>query len=672
MNSPGKILRLDEVVVNRIAAGEVIQRPANALKEMLENSLDAKANNISVIVEKGGLELLQISDDGTGIRKEDLEIVAERFTTSKLSKFEDLSSIATYGFRGEALASISHVALLTIITKTADSNVGYKATYEDSKLVSQPKPTAANQGTQIIVENLFHNLASRKRALKNYSEEYNRISDVVSKYAIHNSRVSFTLKKKGDSSVTVRTVPNSSPEANIGQIYGSNIAKELIELQIDDSEFQFKAQGFVSNANYNLKKFTMLLFINHRLVDSSAIRKALIAVYGAYLPKGTHPFVYLSLEIESQNVDVNVHPTKSEVQFLNQDEIVDRIQRAVDAKLLGSNSSRTFYAQSLLPGAPVPSTSKLDKTDSPQLQKTFIRTDSTAQKLDKYLSRSISEPSVKGCTTKTNDDATDFVSKVVEVERREIKLNSLKSLRDEINSKSHKGLRDLISNHTFVGCVNREQALLQHNTKLFLVNTTRLTVELFYQLILKDFGNFGAIKLNPPPSIKELSLIALEDEDVGWSSEDGDKNELAEYVSKFLIEKAEMLDDYFSIEIDQDGRLHTLPIILEQYVPFFGKIPVYLMKLATEVNWDEEEDCFRSFSLETAKLYAVTPENHSQYDSEQSNDENYDEDRWKKVIEHIVYPAAKQNLKPSKTCAEDTTFVQIADLPNLYKVFERC
>ena len=345
------IRKLDETVVNRIAAGEVIQRPVNAVKEMIENSLDAKSTAIQVTVKSGGLKFLQIQDNGCGIRKDDMGIVCERFTTSKLSKFEDLNKIATYGFRGEALASISHVAHVTIITKTAESNCAFKAHYSDGKPKADPKPCAGNRGTQITVEDLFYNIMTRKKALKSPAEEYAKIVDVVGKYAIHNSGVAFTVKKHGQNLGDVRTLNTSSILDNISTIYGANIVKEILTVSCDNQQYGFKMTGYLTNANYSMKRLTFILFINHRLVDSSAIRKAIDAVYSAYLPKGTHPFVYLSLEINPFNVDVNVHPTKHEVHFLHEDSIIEIIQKHFEEKLLGCNSSRTYYTQKLLPNA---------------------------------------------------------------------------------------------------------------------------------------------------------------------------------------------------------------------------------------------------------------------------------------------------------------------------------
>jgi len=503
--------------VNRIAAGEVIQRPANALKEMLENSLDAKCTQITVTVRSGGLKLLQIADNGTGIRREDMDIVAERFTTSKLTDFKDLSNISTYGFRGEALASISHVANLSILTKTRESTCGYKAEYMDGKLKSEPKPMAANQGTTITVCDLFYNVPNRLGALRSHAEEFNKISEVMTRYAIHNAGVGFTLKKAGETGVEVKTQSQNSIVDNIRLLYGPSIAKELIELNIVNDRYKFKVTGHVTNVNYSVKKMTFLLFINHRLVESSSLKKSIEGVYATYLPKGSSPFVYMSLEIAPANVDVNVHPTKHEVFFLNQDAIIEKIQQGLEEKLLNSNSSRTFYTQKLLPGAgEVVQIDIKAKTDKAIAAKDFVRTDSADQKLDKFLvrgetGRSKDKPAgVQGCNPGVNLGALETP------EFRDCKLSSVKRLRKQFQDASSEKGREVFSAHTFVGCVSRKFALFQHATKLYLANTSRFSELLFSQLMLRDFGNLGVMKLDPAPPIKELALMALDLPEAGW------------------------------------------------------------------------------------------------------------------------------------------------------------
>eukprot|EP00039_Didymoeca_costata_P009529 m.126403 g.126403 ORF g.126403 m.126403 type:complete len:777 (-) comp14516_c0_seq5:121-2451(-) len=359
-DGPRRIKKLDEAVVNRIAAGEIIQRPANALKEMIENSLDAGAKSISVVVKDGGLKVLQIQDDGCGISLDDFGIVCERFTTSKLEKFEDLQSIATYGFRGEALASISHVAHVFITSRTASSPCAYKAKYSDGVMVPvskgqppEPRPSAGNKGTQILVEDLFYNVTTRRKALNSASEEFARVYEVVSRYAIHNAGVAFSLKKHGEITAAVRTVTGASKLDNIRSVFGSKVANELIEIACEDDSLKFKMKGLASNANYSQKKGVFILFINQRLVNSGSIKRAIDHVYTTYLPKGMHSFIYLSLELAPRNIDVNVHPTKMQVHFLNEDTIIDRIQAALSEKLTGGNQSRTYLTQTLLPGASV-------------------------------------------------------------------------------------------------------------------------------------------------------------------------------------------------------------------------------------------------------------------------------------------------------------------------------
>ncbi|BFZ01377.1 hypothetical protein BsWGS_04416 [Bradybaena similaris] len=707
------IKRLDEVVVNRIAAGEVIQRPANALKEMIENSLDAGATNIQVTVNQGGLKMLQIQDNGCGIRKEDMDIVCERFTTSKLRQFEDLNTISTYGFRGEALASISHVAHVTITTRTTSSKCAFRGNYSDGKLKEPVKPTAGNVGTQITVEDLFYNVATRRKALRSPADEHSKVVDVVSKYAIHNSKVGFTLKKQGESMTDVRTLPDSTCVDNIRVIYGVAVSRELLEVKHDDSKLGFSMLALVSNANYSVKRSTFLLFINHRLVDSTSIRKALDTVYQSYLPKGTHPFIYLSLEISPQNVDVNVHPTKHEVHFLHEDAIISSIQAAVEAKLLGSNTSRTFFTQAMLPGpAQDELQGKQNKKDGsePVRAQDMVRTDSREQKLDAFLglpvsARSTKTPqqnsgkrdgqdeadsantgndasqqkgvsSSKGTHSTANKDSNGGSGPIVK--RREIKLTSILTLRQAVKDNASDSMRELLQKHSFVGCVSESHALVQHGTRLYLANTTNLSKELFYQILLQDFGNFGILRLSEPVPIKDLILLALDCSASGWTPADGPKEEMADYVVTFLSSKSEMLQDYFSLEVE-DGKLVTLPMLLENYVPPLDELPLYILRLATEVNWDSEKGCFHTFCEETAQFYSMKKsmlksihdrESMEVDDDEADNKESNHDWRW--TAEHVIYPAIRQVLLPPTYTENDRSIIQLANLPDLYKVFERC
>lgn len=221
-----------------------------------------------------------------------------------------------------------------------------------------------------------------------------KISEVVTRYAIHNSHVGFTLKKQGDVIPQVRTPHNSTKKDNIKLLYGNQVARELLDIELNDTSYKFKMHSLITNPNYSSKRMTFLLFINHRLVDSTPIKKMLEDMYSIYIPKKTHPWCYISLEINPSNVDVNVHPTKHEVRFLHEDTIIDRVKGALDEKLSNNSSSRTFYVQARLPKVDItkgdleevlPEYSKDKNKDEKKIYaKDMIRTDANDQKLDKF------------------------------------------------------------------------------------------------------------------------------------------------------------------------------------------------------------------------------------------------------------------------------------------------
>ncbi|NXY80953.1 MLH1 protein, partial [Alcedo cyanopectus] len=623
-----------------------------------------------------------------------------------------------------------------------------RATYSDGKLKAPPKPCAGNQGTQITVEDLFYNVNTRRKALKNPNEEYAKILEVVGRYAIHNSGISFSVKKQGDTVSDVRTLSNASTVDNIRSIFGNTVSRELIEVGCEDASLAFKMKGYITNANYSVKKCVFLLFINNRLVESAALRKAIETVFAAYLPKGTHPFLYLSLEIAPQNVDVNVHPTKHEVHFLHEDSILERVQQHVESKLLGSNSSRMYFTQqTLLPGPDCSSSSVVkpaagssaaskaagDKVYPHQL----VRTDSREQKLDAFLqpannprstgpggeaaeapggpeegvlrpqdaemedasaaadpqagvlpggpgeggrSSPHTEPPQKRPREYTDiemeqDESSRDLTAACTPRRRIINLTSVLTLQEEIRSQAHTRLQEMLHDHSFVGCVSPQWALAQYQTKLYLLNTTKLSQELFYQILIYDFANFGVLRLSEPAPLYELSMLALEDPESGWTEEDGPKEGLAEYIVEFLKKKTEMLQDYFSLEIDEEGNLTGLPLLLDNYVPPLEGLPMFVLRLATEVNWDEEKECFESLSKELAMFYSIRKQyilDEANLTSSQTEDSDSGSTPWKWTVEHVLYKAFRTHLAPPQHFAEDGNILQLANLPDLYKVFERC
>ncbi|XP_035172234.1 DNA mismatch repair protein Mlh1 isoform X2 [Oxyura jamaicensis] len=633
---------------------------------------------------------------------------------------------------------------------------GVRASYSDGKIKAPPKPCAGNQGTQITVEDLFYNVNTRRKALKNPSEEYAKILEVVGRYAIHNSGISFSVKKQGDTVSDVRTLTNASTVDNIRSIFGNAVSRELIEVGCQDANLAFKMRGYITNANYSVKKSIFLLFINHRLVESTALRKAIETVYAAYLPKSTHPFLYLSLEIAPKNIDVNVHPTKHEVHFLHEDSILERVQQHVESKLLGSNSSRMYFTQTLLPGAECSSSEVVKSAANPSTATKgssdkicahqMVRTDSREQKLDAFL-QPVNNPLSTGpadVTVGVNaaplegparlqdaemEDVSDLeISDILEAaeiqqdvampeqlsksrhlspekalprkrprevtdiemekdvsrkemtaactpKRRIINLTSVLTLQEEISSRVHESLQEMLRDHSFVGCVSPQWALVQYQTKLYLLNTTKLSQELFYQILIYDFANFGVLRLSEAAPLYELAMLALEDPESGWTEEDGPKEGLAEYIVEFLKKKAEMLKDYFSLEIDEEGNLIGLPLLIDNYIPLLEGLPMFILRLATEVNWDEEKECFESLSKELSLFYSIRKQyliDEATMTYSQNEDSDSASPPWKWIVEHVVYKAFRTYLLPPKHFTDDGNILQLANLPDLYKVFERC
>ena len=312
----GYIKILDESVSNIIAAGEVVENPASMIKEMIENSLDAKATVIKIEVFKGGTEV-KINDNGIGMDKEDTLLSIERHATSKISTKDDVFNLQTYGFRGEALASIAAVSKLTITTRTAASNTGYRiGSY--GGVVRKFEEISRNPGTEIEVRDLFYNTPARKKFLRKESTEYNKIRDIVLKEALANTEVAFILELDGKASINTsgRGIDNT-----ILELFGKSVLRNL-------NKFEY---GYLGNVEIlRSSKDYIFTYINKRYVKSATIERAVIDGYYTKLMKGKYPFAIIFFDIDPAEIDVNVHPSKKIVKFSNDKAIYRQLKDSID------------------------------------------------------------------------------------------------------------------------------------------------------------------------------------------------------------------------------------------------------------------------------------------------------------------------------------------------------
>lgn len=809
------IKRLDESVVNRIAAGEIIHRPANALKELIENSLDAGATLIRITLKEGGIKMLQIQDNGSGIQPGDLPLLCERFATSKLRDFGDLDNMATFGFRGEALASISYVtASMNVVSKTKHQHCAYRAYYANGRLAppkpgqsADPKQCAGTDGTLITAEDLFYNVPQRRRALRSAADEYNRALDVVSKYAVHygGRGVGFVCRKASTNSTDLNTPssPTNSTLDTIRILHGNAVARELVELNdVSDDQLGFQCHGWISGANWSSKRTTLLCFINNRLVECPLLKRSIEALYATLLPKGGHPWVYLSITINPANVDVNVHPTKKEVHFLHQDEIVELICQAAQKRLAGANSSRTFaFSQAVLPVlAPdvgiMTSSAALasrvtDQAEKPPLQQAtssssskggtsdsktpanafrkseiagpissskgypqhLVRVDAKTRTLDAMLGTrslakkraldpehtetsmsdtlmaesaaehaSVSIPhqsapidstitsggTCSGGQSSSSSSSSTFDSMVKHsrpslngrISDSDCALTSVRNLRAQIVKAQHRNLTEVVQNHTFVGVVDLHKglSLIQHETRLLLVNHDVMIREFAYQLVLGQFGSLGRVRLDPAPKLEDLVRLGLE-HTAGIPEDDFESIEaMTRKIVDLLLENAEMLEEYFSVCLEADKRtLIALPSLLPGSGAFgnaidMDRLPQLLVRMATRVNWSDEQECFETFahqlawsclpcappvSVEASPTATAVGNGAQSREGEQSKQlqkESEDEqEAVKRRVQHLWFDSMRKCRGRYVASKAANQFVmQVANLPDLYRVFERC
>lgn len=327
-----KIKILDDLTIQKIAAGEVIERPASVVKELVENSIDAGSTSITIEIKNGGKSYIRITDNGDGMDREDLAIAFKKHSTSKIEKIEDLFSVMSLGFRGEALSSISSVAQVEVLTKTNSSDSGLQAFIEDGEITSM-NIIGAPKGTTMIIQDLFYNIPVRKNFLKSDLSEGNHVSAIVNKLALGNPNISFKFLR--DDKTILQTSQNNKLLNNIYSILGKDTVKSLTPVEYEDKEI--KLNGYISNTSfYRGNRNHQYLYINGRYVINYAISKIIENLYRSLIPINKYPIFILYLEIDPLEIDVNIHPTKQEVKFLKDDLIYGKISNIIKDSLIPS------------------------------------------------------------------------------------------------------------------------------------------------------------------------------------------------------------------------------------------------------------------------------------------------------------------------------------------------
>ena len=326
----GKIVLLDDLTINQIAAGEVIERPASVVKELVENSIDAGAKNITVEIKNGGISYIRITDDGSGIMPDDMEIAFERHATSKIRKADDLDTVKSMGFRGEALASIAAIAKVEMVSRTEQNDIGYKIELQGGDIIDEHEE-GCPKGTSITVKELFYNTPVRYKFLKKDFTETGYIEDAITRIALANPCVSIKLISMGK--ISIQTTGSGKLEDVIYNIFGKEIAQNL--LPVDYEYEDMKVTGVIGKPSIaRSNRSNQLFFVNKRFIKDKTLTSAAEQGFKGLLTIGKHAFLVLNIEMDPKKVDVNVHPTKLEVRFQEEGKVFKAVYNSIKQALL--------------------------------------------------------------------------------------------------------------------------------------------------------------------------------------------------------------------------------------------------------------------------------------------------------------------------------------------------
>ncbi|GAX18029.1 DNA mismatch repair protein MLH1 [Fistulifera solaris] len=773
--SPGVIQLLPQDVIERIKAGEVVQKPSAAVKELVENALDAGSTEIIVQVSMDCLREISVQDNGCGIS--DLTLAVQRHTTSKLQKVDDLFALQSFGFRGEALASIVQATgRVHIVSRTIDRPVAFQQSFSPaSKQASKATPCARKPGTTVTLHDLFATMKQRQKMTNDYPSIIQLLQSYAVLYAPRG--ISFVCQKLKKAQPDLNTgsivkqnqqLSDISTETHgllsvsqqevtkkvLAQIHGSQLLESLAYCEskllgkeshrksnnnnttdrlndvnlsllsdmagipmhvsnVEDVARVVEVDGeifscqfwclFTKPTSKHLQQRTslnLILFINNRLVECAPLKKRLEELYS----NGKH-LIFLAIEVPPQQVDVNIHPTKKLVALLFQEEVIDHVSARLSTAM--KNLDRGFTSSQVL-GTSSPSVSNRKRgpphdsegKENPSTCEENEDTNARASNLNPYKKKPLSSKRVRTHYTDPQGAMEPFLfqespheancpllgsSSEIDLTqpgafadvakqctcRQTIRLPRLSFCRPkripptECTYKSIAQLRQpLFEPHPYtlklrtgyhIGTVSAYRSLIQCGKELVLMNHYRAAVELFYQIALLRF-NGGAAVASMAFSVDIASVVTA-----ALRLETKDSNIIGKEAATCLWEHAEMLQEYFSIilALAPDGTvvLRGLPILLDGWEPMPHGLPLFLLRLATKVNWSEEKPCFDGICRELGWFYAELP---------------LKEDAISSFVRHTLFPALCTLMVVPRSYVDEGGMITLTCLDNLYRVFERC
>mgnify|MGYP002624467598 CR=1 FL=1 len=548
------IRTLDNITINKIAAGEVIENAASVVKELVENSIDAGAHNISIEVNGGGFDYIKITDDGDGIEKDEIEIAFKEHATSKLTRIEDLEDISSFGFRGEALPSVASVSDVELITKsrTNDESFGYRYRIEERKTFDL-ETIASNYGTTILVKNLFKNVPVRKKFLKDSSKENSYIVDLVMKFALSNPEISFKLMIDGRQKFVSKG--NGDIKSILYTIYGKEVYDNLLDVEGDYGEITIKGVVVKPIISKGTKQ-DEIYFVNKRYVKNKIISSAIENAYEAYLMQHRFPVAVLNITISGKSIDVNVHPRKLEVRFSNDDRVYFAVYDSV-AKALKES----------------------DLVHEEKLSYEEIETNESEKKTETYDEL----PTLKDLLHYKSDSGIKYdnfyknIDKIESAFKKEQKLEEKPFI-----------TKTLTEDHRYLGQIFNTYILVEFEDKLYIIDQHAAHEKINFEKLMKRFreGDIDSQKIFPSIILKltpveyavvEKNIEAFEK--IGYEIElFGDRDIKVDAVPSniFNIGSSELLKDMIASFVDEKNK--------EEYDTVVEKIASISCKKSIKAN----------------------------------------------------------------------------------------